>query len=156
VAALDPNLPVGRTLSLEQVVSGSVERPRFLLRLLAVFALIAVGLATVGVYGVMSYTVLERVPEVGIRLAVGATPGDIMRLVLRDGLALALAGIGIGLAAASAMADVLRGLLFEVAPRDPAALAAVSAVLLLATMLAAWLPARQAGRIDPIKALRAD
>jgi putative ABC transport system permease protein len=156
VAALDPNLPVGRTLPLEEIVSGSVERPRFLLRLLAVFALIAVGLATVGVYGVMSYTVLERVPEVGIRLAVGATPGDIMRLMLRDGLALALAGIGIGLAAASAMADVLKGLLFEVAPRDPVALAAVSAVLLLATMLAAWLPARQAGRIDPIKALRAD
>ena len=156
VAALDPNVPVGSALTLEEIVAGSVERPRFLLRLLAVFALIAVGLATVGVYGVMSYTVLERVPEVGIRLAVGATPGDIMRLVLRDGLALAVAGIGIGLAAASAMAGVLQGLLYEVAPRDPVALAAVSAVLLLATMLAAWLPARQAGRIDPIKALRAD
>jgi predicted permease len=156
VAALDPNLPVGRLVTLEEIVSGSVERPRFLLRLLAVFALIAIGLATVGVYGVMSYSVVERVPEVGIRLAVGATPGAIVRLVMRDGLVLAAAGIAIGLAAAAALGGVIQGLLFEVGPRDPVALAGVAAVLLAATLFAAWVPARQAGRVDPIKALRVE
>jgi putative ABC transport system permease protein len=156
LAALDPELPPGPMRPLTDVVAGSIERQRFLLRLLAAFALAALLLAGVGVYGVMSYAVVERVPEVGVRLAVGASPGDIVRLILRDGLALGLAGVALGLVAAAAGAGVLRSLLFEVAPRDPVSLAVVAAVLLVATMAAAWLPARRAARTDPIKALRAD
>ena len=156
VAALDPELPPGRFRSLEEIVEGSLERQRFLLRLLAAFAVVAMLLAAVGVYGVMSYAVIERVPEVGVRLAVGASPGDIVRLVLRDGLALGLAGVAIGTVAAAAAAGALRSLLFEVAPRDPLSLGAVACLLLLATLTAAWLPARRASRVDPIKALRVE
>jgi putative ABC transport system permease protein len=156
LAALDRDLPPGRVQTLEEVAAGSLERQRFLLRLLAAFALVALTLAAVGVYGVMSYTVVERIPEVGVRLAVGASPGDIVRLILRDGIALAASGIVIGLVLAAAGAGALRTLLFEVPPRDPLSLAVVAALLLLATLAAAWLPARRASRIDPIKALRAE
>jgi predicted permease len=156
LAALDRDLPPGAIRPLEDVLEGSLERPRFLLRLLGAFAGVALLLAAVGIYGVMSYSVLERVPEVGVRLAIGARPVDIVRLVLREGLGLGLAGVGIGIIASLFAAGALRSLLFEVAPRDPASLAACSAVLLLATLGAAWLPARRASRVDPIKALRAE
>jgi predicted lysophospholipase L1 biosynthesis ABC-type transport system permease subunit len=156
LAAVDPELPPGRFRTLEEVVEGSLERQTFLLRLLGAFAAIALLLAAVGVYGVMSYAVIERVPEIGVRLAVGASTGDIVRLILRDGLILGAAGVAIGTVAAAAGAGALRSLLFEVAPRDPASLVAVAAALMLATLAAAWLPARRASRIDPIKALRAD
>jgi len=156
LAALDPELPPGMFRTLEDVVEGSLERQRFLLRLLMAFAGVAMLLAAVGVYGVMSYSVVERVPEVGVRLAVGASPEDIVRLVLREGVALGLSGVALGVVVAGAAAGALRGLLFEVGPRDPASLAAVSVLLLLATISAAWLPARRAARVDPIKALRVE
>jgi putative ABC transport system permease protein len=110
----------------------------------------------VGIYGVMSYSVLEPVPEVGVRVAIGASPADILRLVLREGLVLGLLGVGSGVIVFSFAAGALRSLLFEVAPRDPASLAAVSVLLLLATLTAAWLPARRASRVDPIQALRTE
>ncbi|HET6899038.1 MAG TPA: ABC transporter permease [Vicinamibacteria bacterium] len=156
LAALDRDLPPGRFRTLDEVAAGSLDQPRFLLRLLAAFALVALALAAVGVYGVMSYTVGERIPEVGVRLAIGASPGDIVRLILREGLALAAAGIAIGLALAAAGAGALGTLLYEVPPRDPVSLAAVAALLLVATLAAAWLPARRAARTDPLKALRAE
>lgn len=156
LAALDRDLPPGRFQTLEEVTAGSLERPRFLIRLLAGFAVVALALAVVGVYGVLSFTVAQRVPEVGVRLAVGASPGDIVRLILREGIALGLSGIVIGLILAAAGAGALRTLLFEVPPRDPWSLVAVALLLLLATLAAAWLPARRAARIDPIKALRAE
>jgi predicted permease len=156
LAALDPELPPGPFRTLDEVVAGSLERQRFLLNLLAGFAVLALVLAAAGVYGVMSYSVQERVPEVGVRLAVGARPWDIVTLILRDGLRLGAIGIAIGLAAAVAGAGALQDLLFQVRPRDPVALAAVAALLLLATVLAAWLPARRAGRVSPIQALRAE
>jgi ABC-type antimicrobial peptide transport system permease subunit len=117
---------------------------------------VALALAAVGVYGVMSYTVVERIPEIGVRVAVGASSGDIVRLILREGIALGASGIVIGLVLAAAGAGALRTLLFEVPPRDPVSLGAVAALLLLATLAAAWLPARRAARVDPIKALRAE
>ena len=105
----------------------------------------------------MSYSVIERVPEVGVRLAIGARPVDIVRLVLREGLVLGLAGVGIGVVVATLSAGALRSLLFEVAPRDPVSLVACSAVLLMATLTAAWVPARRASRVDPrSKALRTE
>ncbi|HEY8150222.1 MAG TPA: ABC transporter permease [Vicinamibacteria bacterium] len=156
LAALDRDLPPGRFRTLDDVAAGSLDQQRFLLRLLTGFALVALTLAAVGVYGVMSYTVAERIPEVGVRLAVGASPGDIVRLILREGLALAASGIALGLVLAAAGAGALRTLLFETAPRDPLSLAAVAVLLLLATLAAAWLPARRASRTDPLKALRAE
>jgi putative ABC transport system permease protein len=156
LAGLDRDLPPGRFRTLDDVAAGSLDQQRFLLQLLAGFALVALALAAVGVYGVMSYTVAERIPEVGVRLAIGASPGDILRLILRDGLVLAAAGIVIGLVLAAAGAGLLGTLLYEVPPRDPLSLAAVAALLLLATLAAAWLPARRAARTDPLKALRAE
>jgi putative ABC transport system permease protein len=156
LAALDRELPPGAPRPLEDVVDGSLERQQFLLRLLGAFAAATLLLAAVGIYGVMSYSVLERVPEVGVRLAVGASPADIVRLVLREGFLLGMLGVGIGVIVAAFAAGALRTLLFEVAPRDPASLAAVSVLLLLATLSAAWLPARRASRVDPMKALRTE
>jgi putative ABC transport system permease protein len=156
LAALDRELPPGAQRTFEDVVAGSLERQQFLLRLLGAFAGAALLLAAVGIYGVMSYSVLERVPEVGVRVAIGASPADIVRLVLREGLVLGLLGVGIGVIVSTFAAGALRSLLFEVAPRDPASLAAVSVLLLLATLTAAWLPSRRASRVDPIKALRTE
>jgi predicted permease len=156
IAALDRDLPPGEFRTLEEIVEGSLERQRFLLRLLGAFGALALLLAAVGVYGVVSYSVVERIPEVGVRLAVGANPGDIVRLVLRDGLALGAAGVAIGLALTAAGIGLLESLLFEVPSRDPASLAAVVVLLLATTAAAAWLPARRAGRVDPIQALRAE
>jgi len=156
IADLDPQLPPGPFRTLTDLVDGSLERQRFLLNLLGAFAAVALLMAAVGVYGVMSYSVMERIPEVGVRLAVGASPRDIVRLVLRDGLSLGLAGIVVGLVGAIAAAGVLNDLLFEIAPRDPVSLAAVALLLLLATVAAAWLPARRAARVDPIEALRSE
>jgi putative ABC transport system permease protein len=156
IAALDRELPPGELRTLAEIVEGSLERQRFLLRLLGAFGALALLLAAVGVYGVVSYSVVERIPEVGVRLAVGASPGDIIRLILRDGLALGAVGVVIGLALAAAGSGLLESLLFEVAPRDPVALSAVALLLLAATAAAAWLPARRASHVDPIQALRAD
>jgi len=156
LATLDRDLPPGRFRTLDEVAAGSLDPQRFLLQLLGAFALVALTLAAVGVYGVMSYTVAERIPEVGVRLAIGASPGDIVRLILGQGLALAAAGIAIGVVLAAAGAGALGTLLYEVPPRDPFSLAAVAALLLLATLAAAWLPARRAARTDPLKALRAE
>jgi putative ABC transport system permease protein len=156
ISSLDPELPPGRMRPMEEVVAGSLERQSFLLRLLVGFAALALGLAVIGVYGVMAYSVIERVPEIGVRLAIGAGPRDIVRLMLEEGARLGLVGVGLGLLAAIPGAGALQGLVFGVAPRDPLSLAAVAVVLLLATLLAAWLPARRAGRLDPVKALRTD
>jgi len=156
LAAIDPELPPGQFRTLEQVVEASLERPLFLLRLLGAFGLIALVLAGVGLYGVVSYSVMERVPEVGVRLAVGASPGDIVRLVLRDGLALGAAGVVAGLLLTAGAAGLVESLLFEVGPRDPVALSTVSLLLLAATLAAAWLPARRASRVDPVEALRGE
>jgi putative ABC transport system permease protein len=156
LATLDRDLPPGRFRTLDDIAAGSLDQQRFLLRLLGGFALVALTLAAVGVYGVMSYTVVERIPEVGVRLAVGASPGDIVRLILKEGSLLGAAGVVIGLALAAAGAGALRTLLFEVPSRDPVSLAAVAVLLLLTTLGAAWLPARRASRTDPLKALRAE
>lgn len=156
LAAIDPEVPPGPFRTLGELVDGSLERQRFLVGLLAAFALLALLLATVGVYGVMSHAVVQRIPEVGVRLAVGARPVDMIRLVLGDAARLGTAGVAAGVAAALLAAGALQGLVFGVAPRDPLALASVAALLLLTTLLAAALPAWRASRVDPIRALRTD
>ena len=151
---VDPEQPVSDVRTMEEVFSRSVAQPRFQVALLLVFAGLAVVLAAIGVYGVVSYSVSQRTREVGIRVALGASRVDVARLVVREGLVLAGIGVAIGLAAALALTRVLRTLLFEVAPTDPITLAAVSCLLLVVVAVATFLPARRAARVDPMTALR--
>jgi hypothetical protein len=141
-------------------VSRSLALPRFLLLLLAVFSAAAIVLAAIGLYGVLSYAVGLRRPEVGVRVALGARPADIRRLSLGEGILLAGVGVLAGaigaLGLARLLSGVVSGLLFEVSPTDPAAYATVAAVLGVAAFLAAWLPARRASRVDPVVALRSE
>jgi putative ABC transport system permease protein len=156
ISGIDPELPPGKVLPLDAVVAGTLERQGFLLRLLGAFAGVALGLAVLGVYGVMAYFVMERVPEIGVRLAIGARPRDIVRLMLGEGARIGFWGVLLGLVVAIPGAGALRSLMFGVTPRDPWSLGTVALVLLATTLLAAWLPAWRAGRLDPVKALRAD
>jgi putative ABC transport system permease protein len=122
--------------------------------LLLVFAGLAVALAMIGVYGIVSYSISQRTNEIGIRVALGARSADVLRLVLREALALAAIALLFGLAGSLALSRVLRSLLFDVTPTDPATLASVCLVVLAVSALAAFLPARRAMRIDPVVALR--
>jgi putative ABC transport system permease protein len=124
--------------------------------LLTVFAGSALLLAAVGIYGVMSYSVSQRIHEMGIRIALGAQARDVQMLVMRCGLTVALLGMTVGIAAALALTRLMSGLLFGVGPFDPFAFGAVAAVLMLVALLACYLPARRAARVDPIRALRID
>ena len=151
---VDPDQAVSNVETMDDVRSDSVARPRFQLALLLVFAGIAVLLATIGVYGVVSYSVTQRTQEIGIRVALGAGSVDVSRLVLREGLLLAGLGVALGLAAAVATTRVLSSLLFEVTPTDPPTLGAVAGLLLAVALAATLLPARRATKVDPMVALR--
>jgi ABC-type antimicrobial peptide transport system permease subunit len=147
---------MNRVRTMEQLLSGTVARPRFYLLLLGVFAGSAVLLAALGVYGVMAFAAGRRVREMGIRMALGAERGDVVRLLLADGGRLALAGIALGALGALGAARFVAGLLYGVRPQDPLTLASVSVLLLGVALLAAWLPARRAARVEPASALRAE
>jgi hypothetical protein len=151
---LDPNLPVSEIRSLEQIVSDSLSESRFAAVLLGVFAGIALILAMVGVYGTISLLVTERVPEIGLRVALGATRWSILGMVLRQGLALAAIGIAIGLAGAAALTRLLTSVVYGVSTLDPLTFAAVPLVLALVAALACLVPARRAAAVDPIVTLR--
>ncbi|HEX5430929.1 MAG TPA: FtsX-like permease family protein, partial [Bryobacteraceae bacterium] len=124
--------------------------------LLLVFGGIAGTLAAIGIYGVAAYSAAQRTREVGIRIALGAAPGDVRRLVLGEGMLLAVTGIGIGLAGALGLTRVLRSLLFEVRPGDPLTLALTAGAVLAIVLVAVWIPANRAARIDPVTALRCE
>jgi putative ABC transport system permease protein len=156
VHALDPRIPVYDARTLEQVVAQAVAQPRFSTALLLVFSGLALVLAAVGIYGVVSYAVGQRTRELGVRMALGARPLDALRLVLRDGMRPVAAGVAIGLVASLWLTRGLRSLLFEITPTDPATLAIVCAFLLAIAAVACWIPARRASRVDPMVALRAD
>ena len=143
-------------ITLEEVVARSVAERRLQMLLLAVFAAIALVLAAVGTYGVLAYQIAERTREFGVRMAVGARAGDILRMVLRQGMAPAVAGVAAGLCGAALLARLLSTLLFETTPLDPATFGATAATLLAAALVACWLPARRATRVDPSTALRAE
>lgn len=153
---LDPSLPVGEVVTLEQRVSGSLAEARFLALLLASFAGLALLLAAVGLCGALLYAVNQRQRELGIRLAVGARQGDLLRLVLGRGLALALAGLAIGLAGALALSRVLTSMVFGITATDPTTYLGVSLLLFVVAAAASYLPARRAAKTDPIETLRAD
>jgi putative ABC transport system permease protein len=141
---------------MNDVVAQATASPRFYLLLLASFAAAALALAAVGIYGVMSYSVARRRGEIGIRMALGAKPGDVLRLVMGEALGVAAAGAAAGLAAALALTRLMRGLLYGVGATDPATFAGVCAVLTLVALAATYIPARRAVRIDPLTALRSE
>ena len=156
VRELDPKLPLDEIETVEQAIAEVTARPRFNVLLLSVFAGIGLLLAVIGVYGVVSYSVSLRTREIAVRMALGAGPQSIGRAVLKEALALAAAGTVVGLAAAIGTAQLLQKLLFEISPNDPITLAGVALALTITAVIAAWLPARRAMRVDPIVALRAE
>ncbi len=156
VWTLDPNLPVSQVTTMDRVVAGAVGQPRFNLLLLNLFAATAMILAALGIYGVMAYSVSRRTQEIGIRMALGAHPATVRRLVVRQGMALAAAGLALGLGAALLATPAMESLLFGVSATDPATFVILPALLAAVALLACYLPARQATRISPMVALRAD
>jgi putative ABC transport system permease protein len=153
-AGVDSNAALSKIADMEQVVSASVGQRRFTLLLLSLFAAVALLLAAVGIYGVVSYFVSMRSQEIGIRMALGARPQDVLKLVLRHGLTLALSGAVAGLLIGMVSARALMSLLFQVRPADPLTLIAVSMLLVLTAALASYIPARRATKVDPMVALR--
>ncbi len=154
VLAVDPDLPVYKVMSLDEIVAESVARPRFNMFLLAIFSALALVLAAIGIYGLMSFSVSQRTHEIGIRLAMGARSGDVFKLVVGEGMALALAGLALGLAVAWAITRYLSSMLFGVTTTDPWTFAGVCLVLAAVALVAVTLPARRATRVDPLVALR--
>jgi putative ABC transport system permease protein len=154
IREMDPDLPVVDLMTMEEVVSQSVWQNRLYAILFTVFAAIAMLLAAVGIYGVMSYSVTQRTQEIGIRMALGAQLRDVLQLVVKSGLALSLIGVAIGIAGALALTRLLRTLLFGVTPTDTGTFIAVSLILLLVALLACYIPARRATKVDPLVALR--
>jgi len=156
LASLDRDLPLAGVRTMDEVIGRSIAERRFTMLLLATFACVAVMLAAIGVYGVLAYLVSQRTQEIGVRLAIGAAPTDVVRLFLREGVALALVGLLVGLGGAAAAGRLLAVLLFGVSARDPLTFASVAAALALVAVLASYLPARRAARVDPMTALRED
>jgi putative ABC transport system permease protein len=156
VWSLDPNLPIAEVQTMEQVVSRAVWRPRFSASLLGGFAALALALAAIGIYGVISYNVNQRAQEIGIRMALGARPSDVLRRVLSEGAKLAAAGSGIGIAGSLLLTRYLETQLYQVKAGDPPVMTLSAAVLAIIALIASWLPARRATRVDPAVALRSE
>jgi putative ABC transport system permease protein len=154
--ALDPEVPLFAAASLEDALVASISSPRFTARLIALFGGVALLLALIGVHGVLSYSVAQRVPEVGIRMALGAERGSVTRAVMAEGLKLAVAGVALGMIGALAVSRLLESMLFEVTATDPVTYAVVLVSVLAAALLASFVPAFRASRADPLSALRSD
>ena len=152
--SMDAQLPVSRFRTMEAVISETTARQNFNMLLLTIFAGTALLLAALGVYGLMSYSVEQRTPEIGIRVALGASGRDILRMVMGRGLLLAGIGLAVGLAAAFGLTRLISSLLFGVKANDPGAFAAVVVTLAMVACMAIYIPARRAMRIDPLIALR--
>ena len=154
VQSVDPELPVFGARTLSDVLSASLAERRFSMEIVGLFALTALLLAGMGIYGVISYIVSERTHEIGIRLALGAQSRNILRMVIRQGLGLAFAGAAVGLAGALIVSHLMAGLLYGVRPTDPFTFASVALLLVAVALLACYIPARRAIRMDPLVALR--
>ncbi|MBI3886376.1 MAG: FtsX-like permease family protein [Opitutae bacterium] len=156
VFAVDKDQPVSSIRPLAAVVADTVSRQRFVTVLLALFATVALAIAAVGIYGVTAYSVSQRTTELGVRLALGASPAGVLGLVLRQGLGTVGVGLALGAAAALALGRIMESLLFQTSARDPLVFAGLAAALAAVALLACWLPARRAARTDPMVALRAE
>jgi len=154
VLQIDPNQPVADVRTMEQWLERAVAGPRYRTTLLGLFALVALALASTGIYGVMSYSVSQRTHEIGVRMALGARRLDVMRLVVRQGMTLVIVGVALGLAGAFALTRLMDSLLFGVTAKDPFTFVAVSALLTLVAFVACYLPALRATKVDPLVALR--
>jgi len=154
VRAVDPNEPVFGVRTMEEVVAAALAERRFTMLLLALFAVTALLLSAIGIYGVMAYFVTQRTHEIGIRMALGASPGDVVGMVLGQGVRLAAAGVAAGIIGALAVTRAIATLLFGVSPRDPGTLVALAGTLTVVALVACYVPARRATRVDPIRALR--
>src|SRR5689334_2126069 len=154
VLSVDKDQPVSDIMTMEQRVAKSVAAKRFVMFLLGAFSILALGLAAVGIYGVMAYLVTQRTQEIGVRMALGAQKRDVLNLVVRKGMALAIIGTAIGLVASLALTRLMRSLLFEVTPTDWLTFVITSIVLLTVALLACYIPARRATKVDPLTALR--
>jgi putative ABC transport system permease protein len=156
VRSIDSGQPISQARLMEEVVARSLTRDRFSAFILGAFAFLALILAAVGLYGVVAYVVTQRTNEIGVRIALGAEPSGIQRLVVLQSLRIVLIGLGLGLAGAVVATGILRNLLYEVGPRDPMTLAGVTILLFAVALAAAFIPARRAARVDPVVALRAE
>jgi len=156
IHAVDPKLGISDIATMDQVVADSTSDRRLNMLLFALLGSLALALATVGVYGVVAYSVSQRTHEIGVRMAIGAKPGDVVRMMVSEGGRLAVVGVVLGSVAALAGARLIRGLLFEVSATDPLTFAAVAAALLGVALLASYIPARRATRVDPMVALRGE
>jgi len=156
VWSVDGNVAVSEVQTMEEVVAGATASPRFYLLLLGSFAAAALVLAALGIYGVMSYSVAQRRNEIGIRMALGARPADVMRLVMNEAAGVVALGAAAGLVVALLVTRMMGALLYGVAATDPVTFALVSVALTLVALLATYVPARRAIRVDPLKALRAE
>jgi putative ABC transport system permease protein len=153
---VDPNQPAGHIQSLEQVRADSIAAPRLTANLLGLFALLALAIAAAGIGGVMALSVSQRIHEIGVRMAMGARPAEIIWMVLKQGMTLALVGVAAGALGAFALTKALKSLLFGVTPTDPATFGMVAAVLAVAALAASYIPARRAAHVDPLQALRTE
>jgi predicted permease len=154
VRSLDANLPVAKQRAVAELLHDSIARQRFSLALIAIFAVAALALASIGLYGIMAYLVAQRTREIGIRVALGGQPGDVRRMVMRESLGIAALGLVIGTVGSLMLSGGLSGFLFEIEPTDPATYASIAALLVVVAALAAFGPARRATRVDPLVALR--
>jgi putative ABC transport system permease protein len=154
VSGLDKDIPIARLSTMDELMSESVAPPRFRTTLVGIFAAIGLLLAAIGIYGVMAYAVTERTHEIGVRAALGASRQDLLRLVLGEAAGLAGAGIAAGLAGSLATMRLIRALLFHVEPTDPATVVGISVLLAVTALVASYVPARRAMRVDPMTALR--
>ncbi|MDP7691401.1 MAG: FtsX-like permease family protein, partial [Vicinamibacterales bacterium] len=154
VWSLDPDLPVADTSTMAQHFDNAIAQPRFTMVLIGLFGALALGLATLGVYGMLSYYVAQRTHEIGVRVAIGARAQDVVSLVVARGARLTLVGLGLGLAGAATMSRLMTSVLFEVNSLDAATFTGVAVTLGAVTVAASYLPARRAARVDPITALR--
>jgi len=156
VHRLDKDLPLYAVRTMDQVLDGSMARERMSMLILLVFATVALTLASVGLYGVVAHGVTERTHEIGVRMALGAEPHHVLRLVVRQGLSMAVIGTAIGVAASVALSRTVQSLLFGVTATDPMTFGAVVAMLLGVALVACYIPAWRATRVDPTTALRAE
>jgi len=154
VRRLDPSMPLARVQTMDDVLSRSVAQPRFAMVLLATFAALALTLAIVGIYGVITYAVSRRTQEIGIRMALGAEPGNVVGLVVRQGVTMALVGVVLGTGLAFSLTRFMGGMLYGVKPQDPMTFLTVPSLFVVVSVLACWIPATRASRVDPAEALR--